>query len=588
MQKSSESGLDRKVFADFFVLAAGWWRGPTAKVALFLTLALATLLIINVGVNFLVNRWNRMFFDALENSDVATVWWAVGAFAGLVLAAAAVGVGIVLSRETLQVRWREWLVGTLLDRWIGKQRFFRMGLARTEPANPEYRIADDTRMATEPLVDFAIGLLSSIAAALTFVGVLWYVGGSLTVYVGEAPVTIPGYMVFAAIIYGVLLSVLMLTVGKRLPQAVARRNEAEAKLRFELTRLRENSESVALIRGEADERRGLSRTYADLVGRWLAVVRRHGHITWITNSNGVFIPVLPLLLAAPKYLSGEFTLGQVTQLAGAFMQVQIAIAWLVDNYRAIAQCYASMQRVTELTNAISDIDEDFDETHSGGVVLAPSGSGAVRFDDLTIADRAGKLLINRMNLRIEPGERVTITGESGTGKSTLVRSLAGLWPWGTGVVALPSGSAIAFVPEKAYLPTGTLRAALLYPAQTAAVDDAVLTDALERAGLGYLSARLGDADPWDHELSNGEKQRLAVARILLQKPDIVILDGATSALDDAAEEQLMREIMTSLKGSTVISVGLRPGLDVLHDRRVVLTRSATGTNLTTAPVAAHI
>ncbi|WP_439572395.1 SbmA/BacA-like family transporter [Phreatobacter sp.] len=273
---ASQDGLDRKVFRDFFALTLGWWTGPTARNAWFLTAALAGCLVINVGINFAVNTWNRRFFDALEATDTNTVFWAVIVFLGLVFCAAAVGVGIVLSRETLQVRWRAWLVGSILDRWIGGQRYYRMGLARTEPANPEYRIADDTRMATEPIVDFAIGLLSSVISALTFVGVLWVVGGSLTVPVGGSTFVIPGYMVLAAIVYGVTVSALMLWVGRKLPGAVARRNEGEAKLRFELTRLRENAESVALIRGEADERRLLGTTYADLVTR----LARRGAAAW--------------------------------------------------------------------------------------------------------------------------------------------------------------------------------------------------------------------------------------------------------------------------------------------------------------------
>ncbi len=579
---SAADGLDRKVFRDFFVLAAGWWTGATARRAWFLTAALAACLIVNVGINFAVNTWNRRFFDALENTDTQTVFWAVIVFFGLVVCAAAIGVGIVLSRETLQVRWREWLIGSLIDRWIGGQRYYRMGLARTEPANPEYRIADDTRLATEPIVDFAIGLLSSIVSALTFVGVLWVVGGALTVQVGGATLWIPGYMVLAALVYGISMSLLMLWVGHRLPGAVARRNEAEAKLRFELTRLRENSESVALIRGEADERRALGTTYQELVRRWLGVVRRHGHITWLTNGSGVFVPVLPLLLAAPKYLSGEFTLGQVTQLAGAFLQVQVAIAWLVDNFRALAQCYASMQRVTELTNAIDDIDGDFDRNQQGGrsgVALSPSTSGMVRLDTLTIADRSGRVLIDQANARIEAGEKVMVSGESGTGKSTLVRALAGLWPWGTGVIALPAGGTIAFVPERAYLPAGTLRGALLYPAQSLSVDDTVLSEALTEAGLGYLSRRLDEVDRWDQTLSNGERQRLAIARLLVQRPDLVILDGATSALDEGGEARLMATLVAALDRSTLISVGLRPGLEALHDRKLQLSRGDHGAHL---------
>jgi putative ATP-binding cassette transporter len=575
------SGLDRKVLSDFFAFARGWWRGPSARRAWFLTASLACLLVVSVGVNFLVNSWNRQFFDALEASDAATASRAVLTFFALVFCAAAVGVCIVLTRETLQVRWREWLIARLLDRWLGRQSYYRMRLDHTEPANPEYRIADDTRMATEPIVDFAIGLVLSLVSALTFVGVLWFVGGSLTVHIGERTLTIPGYMVLATLVYGVSASLLMLWIGRLLPNEMARRNEAEARLRFELTRLRENSESVALIRGERDERRALSATYAELVVRALRVVRRNGQITWLMNGSSVFVPVLPLLLAAPKYLAGDFTLGQVTQLAGAFIQVQLAIAWLVDNYRAIAQCYASILRVTELSRAIETVDGDLDARHSGGIILAPSSSGAVRFDELTIADRSGRVLIDRANARIEPGEKVMISGESGTGKSTLVRAVAGLWPWGTGVIALPEGGSIAFVPERAYMPVGSLRAALLYPAQTAAVDDPILTEALVKAGLGYLADRLGDVDRWDQVLSNGERQRLAIGRLLVQQPDLVILDSATTALDEIAEAELMEQLIATLGGATLISVGLRPSMEALHDRKLVLSRGGSGATLST-------
>jgi vitamin B12/bleomycin/antimicrobial peptide transport system ATP-binding/permease protein len=580
----SVAGLDRKVFARFFATAGGWWSGPSARRAFFLTGALGCLLVTSVAINFLVNSWNRQFFDALEASDAAVAWRAVFVFFGLVFAAAAVAVGIVLTRETLQVRWREWLIARLLDRWIGGQRYYRMALTRTEPPNPEYRIADDTRMATEPLVDFAIGLMLSFVSFLTFVGVLWVVGGSLTVHAGEATLTIPGYMVLAALVYGVGASALMLWIGRMLPGEMARRNEAEARLRFELTRLRENNESVALIRGEEDERRALGLTYAELVTRALRVVRRNGQITWLMNGSAVFVPVLPLLLAAPKYLAGDYTLGQVTQLAGAFVQVQVAIAWLVDNYRALAQCYASILRVTELTDAIDAVDEDLASRNAGGIILAPSASGAVRIDELTIADRKGHVLIDRLDARIEPGERVMVSGESGTGKSTLVRALAGLWPWGTGVIALPQGLSIAFVPERAYLPAGSLRAALLYPAQSAAVEDAILAEALAKVGLAHLSGRLDEDDIWDHLLSNGERQRLAMARLIIQRPDLVILDSATTALDEEAEARLMTGLATMLEGATMISVGLRPGLETLHDRKLVLARGPHGARVTAVPL----
>jgi putative ATP-binding cassette transporter len=339
---------DRRVAREFARLASGWWRGASARNAWLLTIALAALVIGNIGVNVAVNQWNRVFFDALERRDSGTLGLALAAFVGLVAITAAVGVLIVLTRETLQVRWREWLVERLTGLWLGRQRYYRLNLAQIEPGNPEYRIADESRLATEPLVDFAIDLLNAVLSLVAFIGILWTVGGAISFQIFGSWVTIPAHMTIAALLYGATMSSLAVMVGRPLVPGVAAKNEAEARFRFELTRLRDNAESIALIRGEPDERAILRGTYATLVRRWLGVVRLHGRLTWITNTSGALIPVVPLLLAAPKYLSGELTLGAVTQLAAAFVQVQVAFAWLVDRYKFIAMWYASARRVMAL------------------------------------------------------------------------------------------------------------------------------------------------------------------------------------------------------------------------------------------------
>jgi vitamin B12/bleomycin/antimicrobial peptide transport system ATP-binding/permease protein len=320
----------------FFTLTLGWWAGKTRLQAFTLTFLLILSLLINVSVNYGVNQWNRFFFDALGAKNASQAFAASLYFLGLLIAATAVGVAIVLSRETLQVRWREWLTHKLLDKWNVKSN-------KSEVTSPEYRIADDSRMALEPIVDFAIGLTTSLFSGLVFITVLWNVGGSYTLL----GVTIHGFMVFAALFYALIVSGLMILIGKNLPTEMAKRNETEAKFRFELMRVRENSL-------EKLSRDGLTKTYTSLVTQWLKVVRLNGAITWVTNSSGVFIPVLPLLLCAPKFFEGGFTLGEVTQLAGAFIQTQIAISWLVDNFRALAQCYASVLRITELNETLED------------------------------------------------------------------------------------------------------------------------------------------------------------------------------------------------------------------------------------------
>ncbi|HEU4377869.1 MAG TPA: ABC transporter ATP-binding protein/permease [Hyphomicrobiaceae bacterium] len=566
--------LDPRVVGAFARFAGGFWQGSTKLGAWLLTLTLAACLILSTAATVALNQWNRWFFDSLEARDTEAITQAVFVFALIIAAMAAIGVGIVLARETLQVRWRAWLVHHLVERWLGRQRFYHMNVSGKEPPNPEYRISDDTRWATEPLVDLGIGLLSAVVGATAFISILWTVGGSITFDAGFGALTIPAYMVWVALAYGAIASGLMLWVGAPLVGYVGRKNEAEGHFRFGMMRVRDNAESVALMNGAGYERAILGRFYATVVARWMAMVWQHGHLTWITNSVGPMKPIIPLLFCAPKYLAGDLTLGQVTQLAAAFVEVQIAISWVVDNYNRIAEWYASAKRVMDIVDACDDVDAD-----AAQPARQPARSADVRLADFEIVDGSGRPLLWGEELVAEPGARVHVSGDSSTGKSTLVRVLTGLWPSSRGSLAMPERSDVMVTPQKSYLPLGSLKGALLYPDPDLPVTDARLEAALERVGLGTLASRLDEVARWDQVLSNGERQRLAIARVLVHRPRVIILDDALSALDEASQQSLQARLRSELPQATIISLGQRPGPAGLHDRQLVLQRHAHGAAL---------
>ena len=568
--------LDSRVAREFLAVAGGFWRGPTARIAWLLTIGLVVLLLASTAATVAMNWWNRIFFDALQQRDGAGVLRSIGLLALVIASMSAIGVGIVLTRETLQVRWRAWLVARLIQSWLGDRRFYHMHVDRTEPANPEYRIADDTRWATEPLTDLAIGLVLAISAAIAFISILWTVGGSLTVPVGGSTLTIPAYMVIAALVYGAIASSLVYMVGKPLVGEVGRKNEAEGHLRFALMRVRDNAESIALMHGHKAEQTILARFLDSVVVRWLAIVRRHGHLTWITNASGPLIPVFPLLCAAPKYLSGEMTLGQVTQLAAAFVQVQAAISWLVDNYNRLAEWYASARRVMDMVDASNASEKRHDKPEAQAKRPVAGEADTLDLTSVQISDPGGQPLIARADATIGPGTLVHITGSSSIGKSSLVRALAGLWPIGAGSVRLPRDGRLVVAPQDAYMPLGTLRDALLYPDLDAEAAPDALAEALKRVGLASLIPRLDEVERWDQHLSNGERQRLAIARLLVLKPRVIVLDDPVSALDEAAGQALIRILTDEIPDATIISLGQRPMDAGTHTRHFVLERQTGG------------
>jgi vitamin B12/bleomycin/antimicrobial peptide transport system ATP-binding/permease protein len=526
-----------------------------------------------------MNAWNRAIFDALQTRDAPTVaqlsllYFVILAFSVLL------GITQVHFRMAIQRRWRAWLNDQLVDRWLNNGRYYQLNLVKGDHANPEYRIADDVRIATESPVDFVSGVTHALLSAATFIVVLWTIGGALDVTVAGLQLHIPGFLVIAALAYALLASGAMVLVGRRFVSASESKNQSEAEYRYLLTRLRENGESIALIQGEEEERAGLARTLRKVLSAWRDIAVQTMKTTSVSQTSGFIAPVLPIILCAPKFLDGSMSLGQVMQAASAFTIVQGAFNWLVDNYPKLADWTASARRAASLMVSLDALEEAEVGDAVGRIAVNREADGpALRLRDLSVTLDDGTAVVGETDVAIEPGERVLIAGESGTGKSTLVRAIAGLWPWGGGSIEVKKGAKMFLLPQRPYVPVGTLRRAATYPDAPDSRSIEQVADAFKRVGLGHLTDKLDEEGPWDQTLSGGEKQRLAFSRILLHSPDIVVLDEATAALDPASQIKLM-ELVADRPETTLLSVGHRPELEAFHTRKIELERRGEGAKL---------
>ena len=557
----------------FLLLTTGFWTGPTRSRAWALTILVVVFLFWNLLSALAVNFWTKYFFDALERKDTAHVVLGIGLIMAIALASAAGSVGLLHARMRLQVRWRQWLFRALIGRWLTDRHFYQLTIVQTVAENPEARIAEDARLAIELMVDFSLGLLNAVLAAASFIGILWVVGGSLSVF----GIELPGYMVIACVVYSAITTASMYMLARPLVRRVEQKAAAEARLRYELTRVKDNADGIALVGGDDDERLRLDATFSELVERWFGVITWQGRMMWVNGGNLVLAPVVPLLLGAPKYLSGDMTLGSLIQAATAFAQVQLALNWLADNAVRVADWLAASHRVAQLSDAMDQLEARLGPVgRSGTIRVGTSPDDCIILRDLNIAVHDGELGLESAKIVIAPGEKVLVKAEPGSGKSTLIRAMAGLWPWGRGEILLPAGAETVFMPQRPYFPIGTLRVSLLYPHQDHDVTDDAISEVLLRCGLEHLIPSLDRAEQWSSFLSSGEQQRLSFARVLIRPPAILIMDEPTSSLDELSQFKLMEYMRDMLPKTTVIHAAHRAGLDRFHDRQIRLVRNKAG------------
>src|SRR4029079_15538524 len=583
-QNSVEREQAKPLVRRFWHTARGFWSAKRSwKVAWLMTACLIALVVGQLFFQYQLNIWNKAIFDAMEKKDAATVLHQAIIFVPLAAGSIAVAVCIVYARMRTQRRWRAWLTEHTMTRWLDKGRYYQLNLIEGDHKNPEARIAEDIRIATEQPVDFAVGILSAALTSLTFMGVLWSVGGSITF----SGVTIPGYLVIAVLIYCLIISGLMLLIARSFVPTAERKNQVEAEFRFALTRVREYGESIAILGGEKEERAGLDALLSKVISTWAKMAAQYMRTMFVSHANFVIASVIPIILCSPKYLAGEMSLGTVMQAAAAFIQVQYAFNWIVDNYPRLAEWTASARRASNLLVAVDSL-ENIENSQTGAIKRGEGGEdAAIRLKDVSVALSDGTVVVDDADVTVQFGEKVLVAGESGTGKSTLVRAIAGLWPWGEGEIMLKPGAKMFLMPQKPYIPLGTLRRAVTYPRHAEDFKDKQITDALKAVGLAHVTKKLDDEEAkWDRTLSGGEQQRLAFARLFLHKPDIVVMDEATSALDTDSPAMLMNALAERLPDTAIISVGHRPELEAFHERTVNLVRRKGGAKLMTGEVVA--
>jgi vitamin B12/bleomycin/antimicrobial peptide transport system ATP-binding/permease protein len=563
----------------FWRSATGFWRSGGDRLSWTLSGTILLAVLLNLATSYGMNIWNRKIFDALERRDDSTVlFWSLAYFP-LLVASVCLAVAQVYAQMTIQRRWRAWLNNHVLDRWLSNGRYYQLNFVSGDHANPEYRIADDVRASTEAPIDFATGVVTAILSAATFIVVLWTIGGSLTLGIAGAAITIPGFLVIAAVIYAALASGSMILIGRRFVNVSERKSQAEAEYRYVLTRLRENGESIAVLGGEDEERSTVDRALTTVLRRWREICFQTIRTTIVSQTSGYLAWILPIILCAPKFLDGSMTLGEVMQAASAFTIVQYSFNWLVNNYPRLAEWTASAYRVSSLMVSLDALERA--EKGVGRIERDETAGAALRLGHLSVTLEDGTVVVKDAEVVIQRGERVLVAGESGTGKSTLVRAIAGLWPWGNGHIQVEAGAKMLLMPQRAYVPVGTLRRAVTYPLPA---EDRTLVEigrVLTLVGLQHLVDRIGEDEPWDQILSGGEKQRLAFARILLHRPDIVVLDEATSALDPPSQDKMMELLTTELGATTIVSVAHRPELEAFHSRKITLERQSEGAQFVT-------
>ncbi len=549
-------------------LVKPYWKSEEKGQAWLLLVAVVSLSLGMVYLLVQLNAWNNEFYNALQDKNFDAFVAALIKFSWIAFPFMAVSVYQTYLQQLLQIRWRRWLTDVFLTDWLAQRAYYRMDLISQGTDNPDQRIQEDLQTFTAMTLTLGLDFLRTLVTLVSFVFILWTLSGDLDFTLGGHQFTLPGYMMWIALLYAVIGTGITHKLGRPLIALNFTQQRLEADLRFSLVRLRENAEGVAFHGGEDGEKRTLLTRFSAVLGNVMNLMLCTKRLNWFTSMYDQLAAIFPVVLAAPRYFSGAIQLGGLMQTASAFGRVQDSLSWFISAYTSLASWKATVDRLTSFQEAIQAAAAEAAAGH--GIALEPSAGSALVTDNVEVALPDGRVLLAHVDCTLLPGTNVLLTGPSGSGKSTLFRALAGIWPFGSGRVQVPSGATLLFLPQRPYLPLGSLRDVVAYPAVSGTYTDEAITAALTLCGLDALTAQLDDIEPWSHRLSPGEQQRLACARALLNKPDWLFLDEATSALDEALEQRIYELLREHLPGTTVVSIAHRSSVAKFHGRRLAL------------------
>lgn len=529
-----------------------------------------------VGLSVLFNRWNNVFYNALQERNYDVFTYQIIYFCVLAAIWIALKVYQLYLNQWLQIRWRKWMTERYLGGWLHDANHYQMQLTGDAADNPDQRIAEDTQLFVERTLALGIGLLNAVVTLASFVVILWGLSNEAPLHLFGQDVPIPGYLVWGALIYAALGTALTHWIGSPLVDLNFRQQRYEADFRFNLVRARENAEQIALLRGEPAERDKLSSRFSYVAENFMRIMSRTKRLTAFTASYSQASIIFPYILVAPAFFAQKVQLGGMMQTASAFGSVQDSLSFFITAYRTLAEWQSVLQRLDGFEHAIEGAATRRDNP---GVMRVPAAAGGIELKDLNLTLPAGAPLISADGFKIGDNERTLIVGPSGAGKSTLFRAIAGIWPFGSGSIAIPADATLMMLPQRPYFPVGELRAAIVYPAESGAFSDVQVAEVLREVGLPALAERLDQHGHWNRTLSLGEQQRLGIARALLHAPQYLFLDEATASLDEPSEAALYKLLDRKLPGTTIVSIGHRSTLEAFHQRDAVLSRTGDGFTL---------